>query len=71
MSSRAGKSFAGCDDLRCHAIATPAEFWSMPWDFASTLGDNGNPPFLVDASKMPEAQERRRHRPGVLGRAAR
>jgi acetoacetyl-CoA synthetase len=53
MSSRAGKSFADYDDLHRYSTDAPAEFWSALWEFASVLGDKGNPPFLVDEAKMP------------------
>ena len=55
MSSRAGKSFADYDDLHRYSTDAPAEFWSALWEFASVLGDKGNPPFLVDEAKMPGA----------------
>jgi acetoacetyl-CoA synthetase len=56
ISARAGKSFAGYDDLHAYSIAAPGEFWSALWDFASVLGDKGNPPFLVDEGRMPGAR---------------
>src|SRR4029453_13865453 len=56
LSSRTGKSFAGYDDLHRYSTDVPAEFWSALWDFASVLGDKGNPPYLMDESKMPRTR---------------
>jgi acetoacetyl-CoA synthetase len=53
MSSRAGKSFAGYDDLHRTSIAATAVFWSALWGSTSVLEDNGNLPLLVDTCKMP------------------
>jgi acetoacetyl-CoA synthetase len=53
MAARTAKSFAGYDDLHRTSVAAPAEFQAAPSDFASVLGDKGNPPFLFDESKMP------------------
>jgi hypothetical protein len=50
LSSRAGKSFAGYDDLHRYSTVNSADFWSPLWDFASILGDKGNPPCLADGT---------------------
>ena len=44
------------DELHRYSTAVSGEFWSALWDFASVLGDKGNPPYLVDAGKMPGAR---------------
>ena len=56
MASRAGKSFAGYDELHRYSVSDPAGFWSNFWDFAQIIGDKGKPPYLVDAGKMPGAR---------------
>jgi acetoacetyl-CoA synthetase len=56
LASRTGKSFTDYEDLHRYSTAAPADFWSTLWDFASVLGDKGNPPYLADAGKMPGAR---------------
>lgn len=56
MASRAGKSFDDYDELHRYSVSDPAGFWSSFWDFAQVIGDKGEPPYLVDADKMPGAR---------------
>src|SRR5262245_39460890 len=56
MASRTGKSFADYDDLHRFSTQSPAEFWSALWDFTSVLGHKDDPPYIVNAAKMPGAQ---------------
>ncbi|MCC7252140.1 acetoacetate--CoA ligase [Hyphomicrobium sp.] len=44
------------DDLFRHSVAAPQTFWSDLWDFAGVIGDKGQPPYLVDADRMPGAR---------------
>jgi acetoacetyl-CoA synthetase len=52
MSSRTGKLLSDYDKLHAYSVAEPGEFWSALWDFTGVVGDKGNPPFLVDESRM-------------------
>jgi acetoacetyl-CoA synthetase len=56
MASAAGQSFANFDDLHRYSVDQSAEFWSRLWDFAHVIGEKGEPPYLVDAERMPDAR---------------
>ncbi|MGE3228799.1 MAG: acetoacetate--CoA ligase [Hyphomicrobium sp.] len=57
VRSKNGKppSFA-YDDLYRYSVSEPQSFWSALWDYAGVIGDKGEPPYLVDADRMPGAR---------------
>jgi acetoacetyl-CoA synthetase len=42
--------------LYAWSIAEPVAFWQKVWEFCGVIGDQGAPPHLVDADKMPGAK---------------
>ena len=56
MASAAGQSFADFDDLHRYSVDQSAEFWSRLWDFTHVIGEKGEPPYLIDAERMPDAR---------------
>ena len=42
--------------LHAWSVAEPVAFWRKVWDFCGVIGDQGGPPYLVDADKMPGAK---------------
>ena len=56
MASTAGQSFADFDDLHRYSVDQSAEFWSRLWDFTHVIGEKGEPPYLIDAERMPDAR---------------
>jgi acetoacetyl-CoA synthetase len=56
LASAAGQSFADFADLHRYSVDQSAEFWSRLWDFTHVIGEKGEPPYLVDAERMPEAR---------------
>ncbi|HEX5958930.1 MAG TPA: acetoacetate--CoA ligase, partial [Hyphomicrobiaceae bacterium] len=56
LSSRIGTPIADYGALHRWSVADPAAFWSAVWDFSQVAGDKGEPPYLIDADKMPGAQ---------------
>ncbi|MFZ0848393.1 MAG: acetoacetate--CoA ligase [Hyphomicrobiaceae bacterium] len=56
MASAAGQSFADFDDLHRYSVDQSAEFWSRLWDFTHIIGEKGEPPYLIDAERMPDAR---------------
>ncbi len=51
-----GTYFTNVTDLHGFSIRQPEIFWSALWDFLDIRGEKGNPPYLVDADKMPGAR---------------
>jgi acetoacetyl-CoA synthetase len=56
MASATGRSFADFDDLHRYSVDQAAEFWSRLWDFTHVIGEKGEPPYLVEAERMPDAR---------------
>jgi acetoacetyl-CoA synthetase len=44
---------AGYDVLHRWSVERRADFWESLWDFASIVGDKGDPPYLKDAERLP------------------
>jgi acetoacetyl-CoA synthetase len=42
--------------LYAWSVAEPVAFWQKVWEFCGVIGDQGAPPFLIDADKMPGAK---------------
>ncbi|MAW86396.1 MAG: acetoacetate--CoA ligase [Phyllobacteriaceae bacterium] len=52
---RAGRTFAGYDDLHAWSIDDREAFWSLIWDHCGIIGDKGGR-VLVDGDRMPGAR---------------
>src|SRR5262245_56724001 len=56
LASRTGKSLRSFEDLHRFSITAVAQFWSGLWDFADVRGDKGQPPYVIDADRLPGAR---------------
>src|SRR3990172_7235806 len=56
VSSRTGKPLTDYDNLHRWSVESPAEFWSLLWDFTEISGEKGAAPLLSEPDRMPGAQ---------------